>query len=368
MKKVAILSFQHAYNYGAVFQVAALQHIISELGYDCDIIDYRSEGIEKQYRFRHLYLNKSLINNLRANLVLLPFLTKKKINFQKWMHDYKATKPMNRGELRSIADKYDKFVVGSDQVWNFKCNGDDSSFMLDFVPKEKRIAYAASIGYYEIPNKYKHWFETFIHQFKHISVREKRAGELVEPYMGGEHCCVCVDPVFLVGRKFWEMKMAKQCDVQEPYIFVYQLGHSNYIPKYLKQLKKQEQYKIVYVTGHIGNIVKYSFQDKNLSSTSPENFLYMLVNAKYVVTNSFHATVLSLIFKKNFWVVNSGGNGAATNNRLYSLLDNFGLSNRIVSNFEKAHLTNMTDFSNFDNLYKKMCLSSMEYLKTSLDD
>lgn len=134
MVKVATLSFQHAYNYGAVFQVKALQHIISQLGAECDIIDYRCPAIDSQYDFKPIRLNSTLFGAVRANLVLMPFIQKKKRNFQNWMNSYKKTQPIySKEDLISLDNKYDKFIVGSDQVWNLLCHNYDKSFFLDFV-------------------------------------------------------------------------------------------------------------------------------------------------------------------------------------------------------------------------------------------
>ena len=299
MKKVATLSFQNAYNYGAVFQVTALQHIIESLGADCDIIDYRCPAIDAQYNFKPLKINSSIFKALRSNLVLLPFINEKKKNFTHWFDSYKKTPIFKREQLYTLNEQYDYFVVGSDQVWNMKCHGHDESYFLDFVTDDtKKIAYAASFGTFNVSESDKSLYIEHLGKFSSISVRESSGVKLVKD-LSQRKSITCMDPVMLVGREFWECKADDSyVNLKKDYIFVYQLGHSRLLSDYVNAMKKHTNLKVVYITGHIGNMMHYSLFDINESTSSPEHFLSLLSHAKYVVTNSFHATVLSILFEK----------------------------------------------------------------------
>lgn len=361
--KIGTLNYHNAYNYGAVFQAAALQNIIESLGHDCHIIDYKNESVEEQYKYKPLTLNRSFLSNLRANIVIMPFIRKKKQNFEKWFRSYKATGRVQKDELASLADDFDKIVVGSDQVWNMKCQGEDLSFLLNFAPNEKKIAYAASFGTYDINPKYESVFQYCLSGFKAISTREERGTEIVKQLTGKETPCV-MDPVLLIGREFWEKCMADSV-INEEYIFVYQLGHGTEIPVFTKLLAKELKLPMVFVTAHIGNIVKYRFKDKNKSTASPEEFLRLLANSKYVVTNSFHATALALLFKKQFNVVVKGDGKATYNTRIYSLLERYSLENRITERFENADIGDV-DYKRFDEKIEADRENSIDFLKSAL--
>lgn len=361
--KIATLNYHNAYNYGAVFQAAALQEVISDLGHDCEIIDYYNPAIAAQYDLRPL-CQGNIIKNIRANLVLLPFIKKKKQNFESWFATYKKTNKVDKNTIKSLANDFDKFVVGSDQVWNMKCQGNDSSYMLDFCDHKKRVAYAASFGTHDVKMSDRAEFMKYIPTFAHVSVREKRGIELVKSICGRD-VIDTMDPVLLVGKEYWEKRMS-DIKQDEEYIFVYQLGHGTLIPNYIKKLKKHLNKKVIFVTGHLGNMVHYSFGDCNCSSVSPEDFLSLLAHANYVVTNSFHATVLSMIFEKQFIVVEKGAGTVAYNSRIYNVLQDYGLEERITERFDKELTDVQVDYRVFNENIQMNREKSIEYLKEAL--
>lgn len=367
LKKVATLSFQHAFNYGAVFQVAALQHVVEMLGAECDIIDYRCPAIENQYDFKPIRIDRTLFTTIRANLVLLPFIKAKKRNFSQWMGNYKKTEILSKEQLRILNHRYDKFIVGSDQVWNLKCQGHDSAFFLDFVDDEsKRVAYAASFGTFDVKEEDKKFYNEYLAGFSAISVREARGIDLVKS-LANKNAVACMDPVLLVGRQFWVSKADDRSLPHEDYIFVYQLGHGKLLPSYVKNLKKATNLKVIYVTGHIGNMFHYSFCDKNESSVSPERFLSLLSHAKYVVTNSFHASVLSILFERQFFVVSKGGEKATYNTRIYNLLADYNLTDCIVEYFCERHVNIRRNYEDAFRLLEQATEQSLSFIKKSLD-
>jgi len=367
MKKVATLSFQHAYNYGAVFQVEALQNIITKLGADCDIIDYRCPAIDKQYDFRPIKISKNILSAIRANLVLAPFIRKKKKNFFKWMNSYKKTRTIStKKNLIALNKQYDKFIVGSDQVWNLHCHGYDEAFFLDFVTdNSKKIAYAASFGTYDIRQEDLSFYKKYIASFEHISVRENRGVELVKE-IAGKESIACMDPVLLAGRDFWLSKTDSKIVPEKKYIFVYQLGHGKEIPQFVKQLKKESGLPVYFTTGHIGNMIHYAVSDHNMSSTSPEQFLALLSNAEFIVTNSFHATVLSIIFQRQFYVISRGGEKSSYNTRIHNLLSVYDLKNRIQSKYIPMEDISKEKFEEVEHKRKILCEESLRFLQTSI--
>lgn len=368
MTKIATLSYQHAYNYGAVFQVSALQHVITQLGGECDIIDYRCPAIDNQYDLKPIRIDSSFFSTIRSNLVLIPFINQKKRHFHHWMESYKKTEPIKSWEqLKSLNERYDIFVVGSDQVWNLKCQGYDNAFFLDFVDSNhKKVAYAASFGTYDVNGADKRIFCEHIGKFDSISVRESRGIELVKDF-SGKDSVTCMDPVLLVGREYWKFKADYSEMPQSDYIFVYQLGHDKMLPEFVNSMKKETRLKVIYVTGHIGNLIYYSLFDKNESAVSPERFLALLSKANYVITNSFHASVLSILFKKQFYVISKGGAEAAYNSRIFNLLNDYNLKDRIKETYDGINPIDDERFSKIAEIHKKLAESSLLFLRSSLN-
>ena len=146
--KVALLSFHNAYNYGAALQAYALQEYVESLGCKCEYINYvnntRLHSYDMDYKLKNALHEKKLKQSLKLALGK-PFMKKRGKNFEVFYNDYlhKTVKIYTSSEeVQELNNHYDKFIVGSDQVWNPKHNGGDSAFLLDFVSEEKkRISY-----------------------------------------------------------------------------------------------------------------------------------------------------------------------------------------------------------------------------------
>lgn len=147
MKKVGILTFQRASNYGAALQMYALQRKIRDLGYDAEVIDFICPQVFDGYKpflINHLFHPRALIGDfLNASIKVgrnhrFDTFTRKTMRF---------SRPLTKDKLSSVSDSYDVYVVGSDQVWNPLITGSESAYFLDFVKdKSKRRSYAASFG------------------------------------------------------------------------------------------------------------------------------------------------------------------------------------------------------------------------------
>ena len=222
--------------------------------------------------------------------------------------------------LEELADEYDFFVIGSDQVWNpeFKVPGR----FLDFAPPEKRIAYAASITVPELPENVKEIYRKKILEMPHVSVREKDGCDLVEKLTGKRPVHV-QDPVFLLTPDEWR-KIAKRPPwldkkiYRNGYIMVYFLSGTP--PEEIRLLAKKIGLPIV------------NMLDKNNFEhyvTSIEEFIYLLDHATLLCTYSFHGTSFATIFKTPFIVYRYGKLRTKRFSRVGSLLELFGLSDRV---------------------------------------
>lgn len=358
--KVGILTFHNAINYGAVLQAYALQQTVVALGAECEIIDYRCPAVEKQYRRKKI---KECANwKVYVNDILsLHRLDKKKEAF----HNFISQNLILSDRAENVSEKYDAVIVGSDQVFNPKNTDGDSMYLLDFNGKAKKIAYAASIGNNAFLNlwqgKYNVDYKTLLGAFSAISFREKEATDFVTELLGKTYRTV-LDPVLLAGNPLWER--FDKIHPEEEYAFVYNLGNIPLLVDFVHNLHKKTGLKVCVVNKDIkGDILlrKYS----NVSSVSPEDFLRMLSGAKYVVTDSFHGTAFSILFRKNFYsVVNPGKDN--TNSRINCLLSELNLDNRIVSSLEGAGLDVITNYDEAERKIQDMRNDSLAWLKSAL--
>lgn len=204
-KKIGILTFQRAVNYGASLQMYALQKTVKELGAEAEIVDYDCPWISDCYQAFPL---RALVH---PRLFLHAVLNYKEQSHRNQKFEQFEKKHMTFSEkldkkaLPHVADRYDAYIVGSDQVWNPLITGGDSAYFLNFVKdRQKKFAYAASFGVSSWPVGYPSAGK-MLEDFRAISTREKTWAGIVRAVTEKmPPLSVSVDPVFLLGRAIWQ--------------------------------------------------------------------------------------------------------------------------------------------------------------------
>ncbi len=306
VNKAGIITFHNADNLGAVLQAYALERtLVDACGVDAEIIDYRCEIIENG---KFPQKPHSLKATMKWPLMFLYYGIKRR-SFEKFRRRYlKLSQPYFKNTVAESADRYDLFITGSDQVWNMECSGDDTSYFLDFVPKDKaKCSYAVSLGSYKFKKSEKEQCKAMISEMKHVSVRERSTvGELEKIGIYGAE--VLPDPVFLMEPELWHEIMPKKL-YHGKYVFVYLILED------VNVLKSAKAYAQLHGCKIINNKKSMEF----ILHNSPAEFLWWIYNAECVFTNSFHATAFSLIFDRPLAADIQLKNGA-TNNRVNELL------------------------------------------------
>ena len=263
----------------------------------------------------------------------------------------------------NLSEKYDYFIVGSDQVWNpnfwSKNNNHANIRFLKFVPKEKRLAYAASIAIPEIPKDKEQFFQDSLNEMKAISMREKAGADLVKSLIGRE-VPVVVDPTILLFKEEWQkIEMVPEWYHGEKYILTYFLGNSSSV---IENIAKKNNWKI------------YNLMDKNnfnLYTSRVEEFIYLISHAQLVVTDSFHASVFSILMNTPFLVVDRQEKGMADmTSRIDTLMELFGYQDRYITNgkcdLPDKEILHM-DFSNVKTIQEREIKHSTAYMKEALN-
>ncbi len=307
MMKIGIITFHRAYNYGAVLQAFALNRIIKDMGHRCDIIDYRCKKIEE---VTSPFAGFKERTNIIKALIQMIFRTKKIIEFDAFMKKNISLSPKcyTKDNIAETANEYECFFTGSDQVWNYDCTEGDETFFLDFVDLgKKKNSYAASFGFEKRPESDVFDYNNLLSNFNTISVRESSGKKLVKE-LAAKDSNVVLDPTLLLTAKQWKELVAER-PIDKDYIFVYYIREPKDLLAYAQKLAKE--------TGCVVIDAKKSLDF--FKKCSPTDFLAWIYYAKYFVTNSFHGTVFSLLFKKKFVV--ELDNGKSVNNRSKELLD-----------------------------------------------
>lgn len=274
----------------------------------------------------------------------------------------------NKKELTALTTAYDIVLLGSDQVWH-PMNLLMNFFTLNFVPDNvKKGAYAPSFGVSIIPESYKKAYRKFINRIECVSCREIAGVKLVKELTGRDVPMVC-DPTLLLTSKDWESFLSGKVKIKEKYVLCYFIGDNPNQREVVKEYAKSNNLKIVallHIDEYIASDEKYA--DYTPYNVGPAEFLFLVKNADCVMTDSFHASVFSLQFHRNFYTFNRFENkkGNSTSSRIESLLATVNLMDRKVRNGAtiKDLSTSNIDFNDVDERLRKFRASSEAYLQS----
>mgnify|MGYP002625894998 CR=1 FL=1 len=333
--KVGIVTFQRAYNYGAVLQAYALCRSINTLGYPCEVIDYHCAKFEKDYRKVSIFNSKSLRSFVSA-IVNGRVRNRKRKRFVDFVEKeiHLSNKQYYENNITEANEVYDIFITGSDQVWNYwyanvkRYKNPLHAYFLDFGSDgTKRLSYAASWGVTKLPEDFVQAAKPLLAKFNYLGVREESGVDLCRQCGREDAEWVC-DPTLLLGAETYRNLYAEN-KIRKPeknYILLYMLNNTcDFDIQSVYDFAAGRQLDVVYVTGNgvIDSRKKYF-------ATIPE-WLYLVDNAEYVITNSFHCGVFSTIFHKQFGIVPLSGKLIGMNARFDSLFELRGTGNRFVT-------------------------------------
>lgn len=356
MKKIGILTFHRAINFGAQLQSYALQQTISDLGAECELVDYICPSLVKAYKPFYIQKNKPLMSFAKSCLMFNRRIKKAK-SFDSFQNKIVKSKTQyNSDNIRLANDKYDLFITGSDQVFSPWCVDFDPVYFLTFADDKKKYSYAASFATKEIPKDKTDEYVKRLSGFQKISVREKEGIRLVKE-LSGKDAVLNLDPTILLGADKWG-KIAKT-NVTEPYVLVFTVMPQISLIKFAKKLGKEKNMKVIYLNDapHLpGTGIEY------VRASSVEEFIGYIKNASYVVSNSFHATAFSVIFHRSMFI--EFQNKINRNIRSESFLNGLGISRGIEKgNAEETKI----DWDSVDKKLNEQRQESIDYLKSVID-
>lgn len=351
---IGIITYHNAINYGAVLQSYALSQYLIEIGHEVEIIDYRCPAVDAQYNIKSFRNCSSIYNYINHNVTCMLHAGKKR-SFKKFIKQLPLSEQYTRNDLLK-GIPYDIVVVGSDQVFNPDCNRSDTSYLLDFVKNIPHYSYAASMGSIEQFKTFKCETTRLLQSFNGISLRENDAAEYLTEILGRD-CKTVVDPVWLVSKENWEKFSRDYSKTIEPYIFVYNLMDFRFMRDYVFELAKKTGLKVIVANRTLIGEYQYFHKAKNASNISPDTFLGLIKGSDFFVTDSFHGTLLAIIFEKQFAVALNPGT-LTTNSRFSSIVNDMGLHEQVLKDDNDPFIKEI-DFSSI----KKKMTTQIEYSK-----
>lgn len=337
--KAALITYSRARNYGGMLQAYALYKYLEEAGNDVEFIDYilPRSNIYNPGQFTELQTRKSKLwgkNRLTQMLwrmMKFPEIKKDYLKFSDFMERRAkfTQKYFSYQELVSNPPHADIYISGSDQIWNPQFAEDhkpELPFFLGFA-KGKKISYASSFGVENISSEAKERIAPYLKEYAHISVREESGQKLLREM--GIPSEVVLDPTMLCDKKTWKNLCGGRM-VQGKYAILYQVVFDRRIHRLAQQLCQRRGLKLYVITMNrhdahagMGNVIV---------TPSIQEWLSYICYADLVVTDSFHATVFSILFEREFIVNSATRKGMAT--RISNLLNILGIADRELTSFE----------------------------------
>lgn len=366
-EKIGLNTF-YGLNYGSNLQCYATKSFVESLGYQCDLLRIRIDKFAKikkifklilkilcnpsylatQYKLRHSKINLSNESAKLMNQFVFQILNPQTVDYQKICK----------------SSRYTHFITGSDQIWNVSYGVNPIDF-LQFAPREKRIALATSFGVSEIPKYARKALSNALNGFNYISVREETGVDIVMQYSQTKVCRIA-DPTFIYNAEEWRNIVKNAITIKKKYILIHFLDEPNQTAvesiSWLSEHLDLDIVAIGYKYNVFDNLKRYSFLDGG-----PLEYVSLIDQAEFVLTDSFHSVLFSINFGKRFFIFDRQYTVTNQSSRICDLLKRFDLENRFIKKidiFKKECLDNISEKT--DNLLENERMKIRDYIKKSI--
>lgn len=352
--KIGIITFQMTTNYGAALQCMALTKKMNDLGVDCETIRYSCENIQKRE------LNECIFTEgiTKAPIKIWANIQKKKkaMLISSFLHDNcrLSLESYDKTTIKNANCKYDKFISGSDIIWEMNVTGEDYTYLLDFVDEKDRFAYSSSFGYSELPSTFRENTVNCLKKYKCLSTRENEGANIIKSEIGKD-VLVTLDPTLLITGTEWE-NYEELYKVDGEYIFLYFDDKKHIALNKAIELAKKYKCKVIY----LNDSIKKTKGTNDIHNVTVGQFLWLIHHAKYVVTGSYHGVLFSINYNTPFFYYNR-----AHKSRIDTIINNLEITdkelderNQVIERFEWEHINFKLD---------KLREQSIDFLKEMIE-
>lgn len=388
IKAGIITLYYQNYNYGGIAQAYALYKALQKIGICSEMLSYRREN----QSFTHV--KGSLLDKIKRNTLAglwrryfgkckrqiekqigkkyQESLKKRTKMMDAFIEQIPHTDVLTKEQIPEYVQKYSIVISGGDQIW--RPGIADEAFLFSGIKcsdSQKVISYASSAGVEVFQENYLTFMKEELKKYAAIAVRERITADTFSKLFGYkiEHV---VDPTFLLKREDWEKVTAKRL-IKVPYIFCYFIGNNKAHRKTAKDIVRKEGKYLVtlpYIQG--GNRFSFRLEDwhfgeEQMFEVGMGEFFSLIKYADCVLTDSFHATVFSILFQREFWVFEKEDSHQIhkTTSRIYELTSMVGLEKRIWKK-ENIGGEKAIDYSEVEKKLKFYIEKSWDYLYRNL--
>lgn len=358
---VGIITFHTQYNCGSALQAYAMQEAVKKLGYERVFLNYYYKKDMSIYDIRW----RAGLKVACFDLLTWPKSARRKRAYRKFAsrHFNMTKQTTNWEELTRLSQPCSTLLCGSDQIWNLAIvEGVHPAYFLKFASeKQRRVSYAPSVSNDTVLAQYADGIRDALQGFSAISVREKSFAGPLSEIIGCDVIDV-VDPTLLHAQSTYDLLVRDyHLKLPQKYVFIYCLHNHNFRKLRLtaEKIAQEKNLKIVYFSKYDVYDRRYS---RNIYPYDVRAFILAIKNAELVVSDSFHAGVFSVIYKKQFGTLELT-NG---NSRMHDFFRKFGIGDRVIRDgiFPKETI-------DYDTVYAKWAEErerSMAYLSEALKE
>lgn len=359
-------------NFGTALQCYATYYKLQKLGFSVSLLS------NPPSLYDTLSYIKYIVKYILSKRKLLGFEKKKRpntIQAIKRQHffeeSYIEVEAYTAWQVHKLIKRTNCFVTGSDQIWNTNF-WYSPGFFLSFAGNSKRVAYASSIGTADVKDECKKKVKEFLMKFSHIGVREKEAAKALAELTGRTDIQVVIDPTFLLTPEDWQ-KLSMSAVIEDilpnNYILCYLVGKNSWYQEQLLDVKAKTGLKEIVIVPAVENPSFFCDGAFSYMNAGPAEFVNLIENASLIVTDSFHATALSINHSKSFieFVRFNDKDKKSQNSRIYNLLERYGLIYRIY-NKDSLIWMNPIDYHSVQEKLNNDRKMSLEFLVNSIND
>ena len=377
MKIGIITQYYKSENYGGNLQAYALCHALQREGYDAEQICYggspqssaNTPAHTLKSRLKRVVCNPSVLAEGTANKLYNRCVINNRKARSKFFAKFNSEiiphsqEVYQKNNIHESNGKYDVFITGSDQVWNVKWY--NPVYFLKFVNADKiKMSYAASISLASLTEEQKQIFRESITDYFAVSVREKSGVDLLDGIADAKWC---LDPTLLLSKGEWDEVCTPKV-IDGKYVLGFFLSGNKNFRKAAKGYAKKKGYTYIELPAHMHN---FHFADKRMYPIGPGEFLSLIKHSEAVFTDSFHASVFSIIFNREFFVFARKDHPGMVA-RLIDLTGLFGCEERICDSCEKQKYkyfesVKPADYMNCSEEYLSMKEKSINFLNDNLN-
>lgn len=382
-KKVGLCLAYKGTNYGMLLQAYATQQVVEKFGFKTEILNVKQTPADRIPRYIGGYkvlariLLRWLKNKFSKNHNSLDdqHRTNKKMRVEAAesfrstkMHDFVTYNGLKA--LTEASKGFSSVLIGSDQLW-LPDEAFSKFYSLQFAaPGCTRISYATSLGVSSYPNYAKRAARDFWKKINYLSVREEQGKDIIKE-IADVPAQVVVDPTYLFTKDEWLEKIPNQKITEDGYVLCYFLGDSKPMKDFAVRLTKSKGLRVVSILSDECNSDDYSVFDEVISGKRPEDFVNLVRNADFVLTDSFHGLAFSVINEKQFLIFyrNRPEVKHSRNSRIDNILTKWGLESRLVIDPANADtLVDQIDYSVVNQIVSEQRDKSLSFLRKALNN